>query len=266
MSDKVKTQKRDFMKIRVQFYYTEYKNSKIATFLSKLKSGVYGFIAWLGLFLVPFGFAGHIGSMYGCAQEALTAVGIIAIILYLLLFLIDESKIAERKSIKMDQKSRKSNINQDDFKYTYSKIIPDSMIELPIEEYRIKYISNALEICEKTMLLLNLHSEFLFTKKEIIDTISNELMIFEAIYGKQLYLSNSTNYKNLLDNLPNRAIGISLYYGLLKNDFLGLRPGIIMEHAPKILLSELNSPHTQILNMSKENMRRFLVKEIKKKL
>lgn len=266
MSDKAKTQKRDFMKIRVQFYYTEYKNSKIATFLSKLKSGIYGFMAWLGLFLVPFGFAGHIGSMYGCAPEALTVVGIIAIILYFLLFLIDESKIAERKNRKLDQKNGKSNINQYDYKYTYSRIIPDSMIELPIEEYRIKHISNALEVCEKTMIVLNLHNEFLYTKKEIIDTINNDLLIFESIYGKQLYLNNSTNYKSLLDNLPDKAIGISLYSSLLKNDFAGLRPGIIIEHVPKILLSEFNSPHSKIFNMSKESMRRFLIKEIKKRL
>lgn len=106
----------------------------------------------------------------------------------------------------------------------------------------------------------------MYTKKEIIDTINNDLLIYESIYGKQLYLNNSTNYKSLLDNLPDKAIGISLYSSLLKNDFAGLRPGIIIEHVPKILLSEFNSPHSKIFNMSKESMRRFLIKEIKKRL
>ncbi len=247
------------MKIKIHFEYVEYKDSKLATFLSRIKSGFWGFVAWMGLFLLPLIIACGIASQSGNALVALIVVGSIAIGSYIFLFFIDERKIAKQKGKKNAPKAETP-------KYTYSKIIPDSMIEFTLEDYRKKYISDALEVSQKIMVALRMHEEFLATADEIVATINNDLLIYESLFGKQLYLDTPPKFKEILENIPNKAVGIAIYNSLLKQSFDGIRSGIIIGHIPDVLLSEFDSSSTKIFDMTKEELKVFLVQKISQKL
>ncbi|MBE6555025.1 MAG: hypothetical protein E7663_02155 [Ruminococcaceae bacterium] len=247
------------MKIKVHFEYVEYKNSKLATFLSKIKSGFWGFVAWMGLFLLPLIIACGIASQSGNALVALIVVGIVAIASYVFLFFIDERKIAK-------QKEEKNVPTAETSKYTHSKIIPDSMIELTLEDYRKKYIADALDVSQKIMYALHLHEEFLNTTDEIVSTINNDLLIYESLFGKRLYLDTPPKFKEILEKIPDKAVGIAIYTCLLKQSFEGVRSGIIIGHIPDVLLSEFDSPTTKIFDMTKEELKEFLAHEISEKL
>lgn len=247
------------MKIKVHFEYVEYKNSKLATFLSKIKSGFWGFIAWMGLFLLPLMIACGIASQSGNALAALIVVGVIAIGSYVSLFFIDERKIAKQKDEKNAHKAETP-------KYTHSKIIPDSMIEFTLEDYRKKYIADALDVSQKIMTALHMHEEFLNTVDEIVATINNDLLIYESLFGKRIYLDTPPKFKEILENIPDKAVGIAIYNCLLKQSFDGVRSGIIIGHIPDVLLPEFDSASTKIFDMTKEELKVFLVQKISQKL
>ena len=247
------------MKIKVRFEYVEYKNSKLATFLSMIKSGFWGFVAWMGIFVFPLAFACQIASFYGNELIALIVVGVIAIGSYIFLFSIDERKIANQKDGKCVPETETLN-------YTNSKIIPDPMIELAPEDYRKKYIADALDVSQKIMNALHMHEEFLNTTDEIIATINNDLLIYESLFGERIYVDTSPKFKEILENIPDKAVGIAIYNCLLKQSFDGVRSGIIIGHIPVVLLSEFNSESTRIYDMTKEELKDFLVEKISEKL
>ena len=151
-------------------------------------------------------------------------------------------------------------------KYTHSKIMPDSMIELTVEDYRKKYIADALDVSQKIMYALHLHEDFSNITDEIISTINNDLLMYESLFGKRLYLDAPPKFKEILEKLPDKAVGIAIYTCLLKQSFEGVRSGIIIGHIPDVLLSEFDSPSTKIFDMTKEELKEFLVHEISEKL
>ncbi len=96
------------MKIKLTFRWTNYPDSKLATFLSKVKGSFAGFLGWCGLWLLPFMISAGIASNYGKALVAIIVVAACTLISYGLLFLIDESKIAAKKSSKLNAKRAKA--------------------------------------------------------------------------------------------------------------------------------------------------------------
>lgn len=96
------------MKIKFTFRWTNYPDSKLATFISKLKCSFAGFLAWCGLWLFPLMIAAGIASTYDKALIAIIVVAACTLISYGLLFLIDESKIAAKKSSKLNARRAKT--------------------------------------------------------------------------------------------------------------------------------------------------------------
>ena len=81
------------MKIKFTLRFWEYKDSKLATFISMVKGSVGGFFAWIGMFLLPLIIGCGIASQYGAAGTVAIVIGIIAVVSYGFLFLIDEDNI-----------------------------------------------------------------------------------------------------------------------------------------------------------------------------
>ena len=253
------------MKIKHTFFYTKYENSKLATAISMLKSGFAGFLAWIGLFLLPLLIGCGIASQYGAAGVVAIIIGIIAIISYFCLFLIDEESIALKKEEQLVKqidniKSQENETNKNSNTQKESQI--HAIQQYSLEELRINQINISTQAAEDYLKNYKISQYFNDAKKEIFNTLNSFLKIYEMLYGKELYLYSNEKMIGLLYDLSETAVFIAIDYILrISENFPDLKKGQIYEKMKKII--DLNNEKSELFEMSYEELRNYLINQIK---
>ena len=164
------------MKIKFTLRFWEYKDSKLATFISMVKGSVGGFFAWIGMFLLPLIIGCGIASQYGAAGTVAIVIGIIAVVSYGFLFLIDEDNIGLKSESSNAPASTMQSENQ----------APQEQSE-GISEQRLDQITKATTFAAIYIQKLSVADEFLDTREEIIKCLNNDLSVYEMIFKSELY-------------------------------------------------------------------------------
>lgn len=208
-------------KIHMTVNFTKYPSSRLATFLSMVKSGIAGFLIWVGIFLVPLIVAGGVGSLYGVALPAVLCVVGVMLASYGCLFFVHEDKIAAKKAVKANASSEVQDMD---------KSAPDAGEVL--NNMFVGYISTLPQDTAKTLGLLDRYEA---VKQDILDSISSHIRFLSAIYGPYYNTDCCDNAEELRKSTAQFAFSISIYYLFdLKKEFPDVRTGDILEVIGKI--------------------------------
>lgn len=239
------------MKINLTFRFCEYEDSKIATFISMMKGSVAGFFAWLGLFLLPFMIGCGIASGYGAAGTVAIIIAIVAVLSYIGLFFIHEDSIAAKAKKKRSPRKIK-------------KLSRNNQVYVPIEKLRLRQIVKATAFANIYIQKLSIADEFLSTREEIVETLNNDLLVFEMLYKEELYNEYNEQTAAVLSQQGMKAVAISLYTILaLSDDFPQIRHGEIYGAITKVIHRDMKTNSTAICSMSKQELKIYFVDSIR---
>ena len=241
------------MKIKFTLRFWEYKDSKLATFISMVKGSVGGFFAWIGMFLLPLIIGCGIASQYGAAGTVAIVIGIIAVVSYGFLFLIDEDNIGLKSESSNAPTSTKQNENQ----------APQEQSK-GISEQRLDQITKATTFAAIYIQKLAVADEFLDTREEIIKCLNNDLSVYEMIFKSELYNEANEKTKAILDQQGMKAVAISLHIILsLSDNFPQMRHGEIYSEISKVIYKDIQTESIAMFSMTKQELKSYFVESIK---
>lgn len=247
--------------MKIRFTYYQYK-SKLATFVSMLKSGIVGFSAWLFAFFIPAFVicmaCGASGAVIGGVLGGAFGLALITYIIFC--FTVDEEKINEKYLKKKGLNKPSLNISLADA----AEILRDM-------EGKKAYRRDTF--CEHLLLIVSefANKNLLFdvydrVEDKIKSDIASRFRISEAMFG-DFYAKNDINNKKIVKSIEEFSFRIGIYY-LFEFDleFSDIKTGdiltIIGEYKPEQFSMQMPPLDDPIEHISRDD----LVERIKTEL
>lgn len=163
-------------------------------------------------------------------------------------------------------KNNQCESKKEDAQYSFSKSVPNSTAQLSLEDYRKEHIIETFGMVQTVMISLHLQEDFVNIKNDVILSIHKDLLAYESLLGMRLYTDTSENAKCIFDRVTDKAVGLSVYTCLFKNNFNHDQPSVIINYISDILISEFYATYTEVFDMSKKELKDFLAQEIIKRI
>lgn len=208
------------MKIRVTYY--QYP-SKLATFVSLLKSGIAGFAIWLIPFFVP-AFIFLIGEAEGVLIGGLFGGGFgLALITYIIFCIkVDAEKINDKYLKKNPSKASVPQISP------LEMVAITNQIEEDKKNKRDAFYQHLLSIPRDYAFENGMKSKYQSIELEIGASISSHLKFYELMF-KDFYLKEDENNRATVESLEDFAFSIGIYHLFdLEKAFPNVRTGDIV--------------------------------------
>lgn len=247
--------------MKIKFTYYQYK-SKLATFVSMLKSGIVGFSVWLFAFFIPAFIicmaCGASGAVIGGVLGGAFGLALITYIIFC--FTVDEEKINEKYLKKKGLNKPSLNISFD----VATEILRDM-------EGKKAYRRDTF--CEHLLLIVSefANKNLLFdvydrVEDKIKSDIASRFRISEAMFG-DFYVKDDINNKKIVKSIEEFSFRIGIYY-LFEFDleFSDIKTGdiltIIGEYKPEQFSTQMSPLDDSIEHISRDD----LVERIKTEL
>lgn len=192
--------------MKVRFTYYQYK-SKLATFVSMLKSGIVGFSLWLFAFFIPAFIicmaCGASGAVIGVVLGGAFGLALITYIIFC--FAVDEEKINEKYLKKKGLNKPSQNISLSDA----AKIVQD--IKADNINQRDAFYQRLLLIVRDFAYENGLLKDYKAIEMKIGEDIRSHLRVYETMFGA-FYVSGDEKNEDIIQTLEKFAFGIGIYY------------------------------------------------------
>lgn len=192
--------------MKVRFTYYQYK-SKLATFVSILKSGIVGFSLWFFVFFIPAFITcmacGASGAVIGGVLGGAFGLALITYIVFC--FIVDEEKINEKYLKKKGLNKPSQNISLSDA----AKIVQD--IKADNINQRDAFYQRLLLIVRDFAYENGLLEDYKAIEMKIGEDIRSHLRVYETMFGA-FYVSGDEKNEDIIQTLEKFAFGIGIYY------------------------------------------------------
>lgn len=218
--------------MKVRFTYYQYK-SKLATFVSMLKSGIVGFSLWFFIFFIPAFIICMACSASGAVMGGVLGGSfVIALITYIIFcFVVDEEKINKNYLKKKGINKPSQNISLADA----AKILQDMESE---KAYRRDSCYEQLLLIVSDFANQNLlFDEYDRVEDKVKSDIASRFRINEAMFGT-FYAKDDENSRNIVRAMEDFSFQIGIYYlfgldSVFPDNKIGEILSIIGEYEPE---------------------------------
>ena len=136
--------------------------------------------------------------------------------------------------------------------------------EVSIDDNRLKQVINIVTFAATFINTLKIAEEFINVQDEVIECISNDLLVYEMLFDTELYNTENKKAKDILDNLNIKAISIAIYSILdLSKDFPDVRTGEIYGEISEVICKDIQSGKDDIYFYEKDELKKYFVASIK---